>query len=894
MNRKAFTLVELIIGMMITLIIMGATVAAGRIVFNVYQKSEANARVTNALRLTVEAYGREMMPLVNHANEIEILADNGKLPSKLKTSEDHYLYLSGDSLIHWSSKKREALGGSEYITSLDFNLKVNSEDEFENYMLSMDIAAGHPQYTAAKAEVFIRNALYNRTGLKKGGNSSNGVYYSGKVLHLVVDDTIIIPTLHVTKDDANGKNLDEETVRKPIILYASYDLNLSPRFSSDNYEDVSDITWYIATVKASVPEEHLSTSDPDEVDEKYLNTHCWQITTKNNANKPLTGRTFEISDKSGVGNEINVISSKNGKPDTKIWGEAGFTRYLLKPKIKDKTTGEVIDGDPVYSPWVLLTTKNSLWNLWATVNDLDNKGEGFFNNTDTKKFDVTVSRKDGETTAILQGKTNDVSTASLVLARLDAKYLKEQQEETIEDGKSYTTLTNYSIIVDTDINDADGIALLINGGGSYDIPAKPEIGDTGLMFQVAVKTDTLPMRLFADGKQHTQSEIRSWGTGDHGKDKKTITYTTDKYAYRFTGNGKSSVSSDHYGPFYGPGYMKNKKMTYKNDYYGDNNTGTPLHIVTMGGKTYIQTGPPYKPYNSGEESPYNGRTRFMITVLEYYKGDKKSPHFIIRVKFLKLENEGAEIGKNNDDWKIGTGWFNSEPAWYGDFIGETPTAVRDKNGKITEFKFTIRNNSSHNGEIFALSADNKGIKSVKPLSEDSFYITRINKGAQDKQNADDIITTLFEPGNINLREEISETSFNGLKDDRKTEILPKLFDNPNRTRYLGLRIWSNNEKVSSYDVKVYNIDLAPGFSKKELQAIMPEGSKMYEMSDTGETANLDGSKQKNLNKGLFGATEHSNGDGNESGVTNGVMGIQHVGGRNCQCPMCERYGKEKN
>lgn len=99
-------------------------------------------------------------------------------------------------------------------------------------------------------------------------------------------------------------------------------------------------------------------------------------------------------------------------------------------------------------------------------------------------------------------------------------------------------------------------------------------------------------------------------------------------------------------------------------------------------------------------APYNQRRRVLITVLEYcINSDTANPFFIIRAKYLKLESEGtlpSDSKLGTDILKIGPGWFNSEPVWYGEFIGEKPVeAIKDT------YRFTVRNYSSyHNGKTF--------------------------------------------------------------------------------------------------------------------------------------------------------------------------------------------------
>ena len=849
---KAFTLTELIIGMAISLIIMGAVVSAIFIGINIYDKAQASAMVTNSMRLTMAAYEREVMPRVNHAEEIEILTDNSSLPSSLGSSYDYYLYLSGDAIMQWSDTKREPLGGSEFIRSLQFNLKSAKEAKVDNYTLSVDITAQHPKFETIKIKTSVKNALYNYGYMKKSGSES------GTVLHLVVKDQLSLPAnLHIKKDNESGDILDAKTVSRGTKLYASYSLDITP---APDYEskDVSEITWYISTTKDASPTANLTAANPNTITNPQ--EYCWQLVDSSGA--PIKGRTLDIA----LSGDFKV---KTKDDDCFEWGKYGYIKYMISPKVENKNNSkEYVTGPDSASPWIAVLQSgdpDSFWNIWATINNLDNPADGFINMADNKKFSVAIDRQSGNTVAVLTGATNDVSAPSVVVAELNGKYLKKQQQKSLEsdDKRSYTTVTNYSIIVDAELGNADGIGILLSGRGDY--LRSPAIKDTGLMFQIANKTDTLPMRLYANGSQHKEAPSKSWGIGNHDG---TLAYTSETSKYKFTGNGKTNYNSSAYGPFYGPGYMKNDEFKYTNDYYSNLTNGT---INTK-----------YKGKNNrilGEKlAPYKDRMRFILTVLEYYlKNDNTKPHFIVRLKFLKEEDSSKQT--DGDPWMTGTEFFKSEPVWYGSFVGAKPQKTTSADTGVTakDYYVTVKNFSSDfNGTKIYFNKEDLKLKTANALQKANLYATKVREKA-DKENGEKIIETLFEAKDVNIYDEIGKTNFesNANKDKARD-----LFKSPKEKRFIGLRIWSNKLGLSStdpYSVKVYKVELAPGFSKKELRAIMPADAKMYELTETGET-NLSGVVQTDLNKELFKLNKNnkyaSDGSGNGSGITDGVMGIQ--------------------
>ncbi|MDO5116799.1 MAG: type II secretion system protein [Synergistaceae bacterium] len=860
-RQKAFTLTELMISAAISLILMGAVVSALFIGLNIHEKSQANAQLANAVRLTMAAYEREVMPRVNHAAEIEILPDNSYLPMSLNSPYDYYLYLSGDSVIQWSDTKREPLGGSEFISSLSFGMKDAPAASADNYTLSADVAARHPKFDTVRLETGVKTALYNYETLIKSGDA-------GAVLHLVVGDRLALATdLHIRSADKSGKVIDQSTVSPGTVLYASYSLDVTP---SPDYavSDDSIVTWYISTTKDVSPAVNLTTQNPNTIENP--GQYCWQLV--GSGDNPITGLSLNTAPSGG----FKVKVETDAGTSVVDWGITdGFIKYMISPRVENKNTqSEYITGPEAVSPWVYIGDPDSLWNLWATINDLDNPTEGFFNMADNKDFYVELDRKSGKTVAKLTGETSDTHAPSVVLAKMDGKYLKQQQQKSVEDdGKSYTSITNYSIIVDAELGNADGIGVLLNGRGRYS--GSSQIKDTGLMFQIANKSDTMPLRLYADGWHHDGASGKSWGFGAHDN---TLAYTRDeKYTSgktysKFTGNGKTNYSSNTtYGPFYGPGYLKNDEFKYTNDYYSNQESAT-IDVKYKGSNNRIK----------GEDlPPYNERMRFMLTVLEYYTSDDKSePHFIVRFKLLKNESDSIGADDPDDKWKTGAKWFKSEPAWYGGFVGAKPqkTTSADMSATSKDYYVEVKNYSGYNGNKIYFNSGDLTLKTAAASPDKAeLYVTKVHKGESDG----DVVETLFEAKDINIYEEIGKNKFkvdNAYLSEDKKEAAKKLFDTTSGDRHIGLRIWSNRLGLDSsdpYSVTVYGVELAPGFSKKELQAIMPAGAKIYEAEDT---------KEKNLsnielgkNSSLFVSGDKSDGRGNGTDIADGVMGIQYNG-----------------
>lgn len=877
-SKKGFTLVEILICILITFIVVGAIGLTLRMGLKLYEKAEANAAVTNGLRFTIDSYNRKVAPFLSQAESVDILENNNDLPANLPTSFDHYLYLEDGALCLWEKGARGPLAGSEYITSVDFKIAKTSDDRFDNFVVSMDLSAQHPTHTAAKADVSVSTYLFNNIILTKGTREN------GAVLHYVVKNTVVTAEdlRHLNKSGDILVTSDERTIRigdnADLAAYASYDLAVQP--DTEKHKNVSEILWYITGSQNRSPlSGDLTGKTPTE---DIFSDYCWLVVDKNG--DPLSGDTVDI----GKGKFFVQTSADKAYE----FARYGVLRFTVTPIVKNTETDEETIGEIRCSNWIKFLNddggKDSLWNLWASVAQMKSSAEdGFFNTADKSKFEVSVT-PGGDSVAEIYGYTETANAPSIVLAQLNSRYLKQAKLLTNGDtgNKSYTTITNYSILVDVNINDGDGIGLLLNGRGQYDTSSK--IGDTGLMFQVAAKTDTLPMRLYNFGKQHDYPKRRSWGIGDPSGDirvtapkevSKNIAYTSDSDLYKFTGHGKTNKASDSYGPFYGPGYMKNDIFKYVNDYYSDRTKGT-INPKYVNDKNNIIASDRLSPYNKE-------RFRILVTVLEYYiddkddkTNDKNKPHFIVRMKFVKkLDENDLKLPNSSDPWMSGDKWFKSEPVWYGGFAGAHPEEITS--GDETYYRFYAKNHTTGaKGVSFDVKSSDINFQASKDDKlNGNFYITRVPIG--ESLTNGDHVETLFEAKDLDIIDDLTEAF--SLQGNERTLALYK---DPSKPRYLGLRVWGNTGE--EYKISFYNVELVPGFSANELKAIMPKGAKMYEIGDTGEKTQMNDagfsstiiSSNENLNSGLFGSNDGSS-DGNGNGlyggsVTSGGKGVMYL------------------
>ena len=854
-NRRAFTLIELMIGIAMMLIVAGGIATAIRSGLDLYNKAEAKSLVTNGVRFTVDSYSRRISAMLANASEVEILDDNDSIPESPESC-DHYIYLSGQTVMHKSSTEDSPLEGSDYIDSLNFSIPVSSKDVSANYILTMDVGGLNSRYPSAKLDVTVKSALYNKPA--KSGETVSGSNYNGKVLHFVspVSFEIELKNLKILKENENGTDLSNSTsVAKGTKLYASYDIGQSDPPGFD-LEDCSDIYWYISASSSPDISAQAAEAGLPQPTSSNQEKYCWLLV--DNTNTPITGKTLDTSGKFYV-----RTAGYGGNTTFSEWGNYGIIRFYVKSKMKKVNGTDIFTGPEKQSPFAAITKAErggKLWKEWMKaiqdIFDGEQDVTGFFNTSAMDQSEIHLDTAGGET--YLTIKRNASGTAgSVTVAVAGGALLADEKIEAMKtdsvnnDKKSYTTVTNYSLIIDADVIEGNGYGILLNGASA--VETSSGFKDCGYLFQYDKAIDSFPMRLYYNG---TQDDTLDFGM--------ELEYPNDsEYQWNYSSliSGTGGSYSSYKGPFYGPGYLKNSKFAYTSDSQAEN--------------------------RGWQVFPWNERRRILITVLEYYLKNKGPayPKYIIRMKLLKPYADVTE----DDPWQTGKDYFLSEPAWYGDFVGdeyqhyqiyknntwqdasyETYINTSRWNRRIVR-NFTVKNHSSYSGDTI-----NPPNNSISDNNAKSRYIIKVPWGASDGYG------TAY------------EGVFKAKEMDVRTDGGGDIFKTPSRNRYIGLRLWSD----LASEVKFYSVNYAPGFTKQELQAIMPSGAKMYELGNgynndgTGEAA-VSGVDQTHLNTGLFGSTgkDYSDGEGNgNSSGYRGVMGIQHL--RNgCSCPICSKYAQ---
>ena len=890
LRHRGFTLTELLMGMVLVLIIMGSVVAVLKTGLNLYTKAEAKSLVIEGVRFTADSHRRRIIPMLSSASEVELLASNASIPTTV-SANNHYIYLLDHKVMHKSESDNIALEGSEYINSLGFTLPTSSADISANYILKMAIGGQNQNYTeTAKLDLTVESPLYNKP-LKSGGTIV-GSSYSGKVLRFVASQIsfdIVLKDLKIKKDNVSGEDLsNRENVAKGTKLFAGYVVEPSedPGFT---LKDCSDVRWYISgsssiNVDPGGAEIGLPIPSVAPAVDNRIN-YCWLLVDA--SNHPITGKTL-------LTDGIFYVRTISG---VRSWGNYGIVRYYVKSAMQKADGTNTIYGPAKQSPFAAITPVSSsrggrLWREWMkSLQDIQSGGEGTegFFNTGVAGVELQIDYVTGETHLIIRRPAG--GTAGSVTVAVSGGYLfEDEKREVLEtDGKSYTTLTNYSLLVDADVLAGNGYALLLNGASVSDNPN--QFTDCGYMFQYDQAIDAFPMRLYANGNHNSSGGTMHYGMSiQYEEDCTTPGDLTALPSGRISGIG---VSSGNYGPFYGPGHMKNSIFKYVSN-------------------SDWKKRPIYAPWTS--------RRRFVITILEYYLNgnvsDKKGPmypRFIMRLKLLKNFEEMVANGYNpttDDPWKIGNEAFYSEPVWYGGFVGD-PTELNyqkrtRKNSssswsswidiskleydnlvtnnttqKQTDgYRYSVRNYSSYLGDFLKFTNAPAG------SSNKTRYIAKMPWGDNYSSTSDSLI---FNASDMNVRNDIKTGAFDII--GKNVGTIDESFKSPNRKRYIGLRIWGGVSTSS----KFYSVNYAPGFKKSELQAIMPAGGRMYEFEDTSTSDKngtgeiyVSGVDQKFLNQGLFGSKTGSspgNGKYKNHDYDWGVMAIQHVMS-GCDCPMC--------
>lgn len=841
-NRRGFTLIELLIGMVLMIIVIGGITFGIISGVKLYERANAQAMVLRGMRFTMDSFSRQIAPKLNNTNYVEILnTKKDHLPERTALSSDaKCLFLSGDSMILRSRVSDEVLPGSEYISAVHFTAVSKDDaddDDGSNYTLKMVLSADaqDKDYPQSKFNTTTWQALYNKPVRSSDNYFNSTKKIEGDILvYVAIDDDaydVIFKNLHILSGDSS-EQLDGRDVPNGTKLTASYDLHLDPK-PSFSVTDASTFEWYITT-EPTVKTGTIGTGQPTVDSAK---TGYWLLV--DNSGSAITTKTFDSSGtfkvKDSKGNIYSWLSS-----DSKGYGAVVCK---ITPVLK-KSDGSIATKNTAakYTQYVVVTKSTAsasgghkLWSAWSNgiVNDLST---GYFKSGTVNNVKVAYSITGGSTYITL---SRDAGTAaSAIVAELSSDILDEETKASVEtNNKSYTTVTNYSIIVDAEVNNTSGgYGVLLSGASKYSNNGL--FADCGYMLQFDRAIDAFPIRQYSNGAY------------DYWADSNMIGISVKTVGTQSSANSLNNPLSDaewnnsfgfltNNNRMYRPSYLKNSIMNYTS----------------------------YTP----STDPLAGRTRFMITVLEYYTDKKEEPKFIVRTRLLKTDAEVAAAGdkystdeEKKDPWHIGPKYYKSEPAWYGDFVGSSPVSVDHVYDNCT-YNYKLNNYSGYSGSRAYL----KNIYNKNPSTAANKYIV---KGEVDNNSS---FIGVFA---AKVMDSIANLT-SGTSNDTNKNIAKTAFSDPARKRYLGLRIWN---KSGSTQTQFYSVNHAPGFRKDEIEAILPSGAHMYEVSETGQKV-PDGVDQSGLDSSLS-----LNG--------NGVMSIQHTpshstGGSSCKCtcPWCTYY-----
>lgn len=833
-DRLGFTLVEVLIGAVLVTIVTAGISFGISAALKLYEKAESQSVVINGLRFTVDSYNREIVPILHDTKDISILEKPSDIPQRTSISDDvHYLYLKDGVLTVRTKSGDEALPGSDYITNLDFTIPKGTSKEGKNYLLDMKLTAKYSAHASGYDTDVVKSAdivtaLYNIQS-KDADSHKDGDNYSGTVLRFVsepdvVSFNVVLENIHLR--NASAAIVDYGDVANGTYVSVSYDLHTDPSVPY-NLTDVSTYEWFI-TLDPTKPPDIRGTGDPNS---STTGKNGWWMIVDDTTKQPITTRTISTSgrltvvDSEGHTYQWPAVESKSyGALICRIAAQLeknGVEKYPLTPIVQ-------------YSPHVVITKETStqtagqkLWREW-TKGIIGNGTEDFFKVGGASDVSVKFEIK-GEETYITLSRSGGTGSSAIVASSISDLMDEEQVRVTEADGKSYTTTTNYSVIIDATVdNTAGGYGILLNGGsvGHTNTTFK----DCGYVLQYDRALDGFPIRMYSDGAYDEYADTHELGA------------TIETLGSFKSNTANNRISSTEKTSF--PGNIGIYANTYRTSYL----------------KNSIMNFDAYNSYPNNA-NPMAGRKRIIITILEYYEdGHPEYPRFIIRLRFLKNHSgvtyTAAEEEK--DPWHIGPKFYYSEPAWYGDFTGDAPNITANN-----RYDYTSKNYSDYSGLKSYFSGSNPG-------GSHSRYVTRGYRGTNRESlwvTSSYYFAGIFNAKTMNVRNDIQINK----------NISNQVFNDPSRKRYLGLRIWGTSDTAT----KFYSVNYAPGFRKEELQAIMPSGGKMYEVTQTHENVPT-GIVQSDLNKSLFGNNMKSSGNGN------GVMSIQHIM-NGCTCPLCKYY-----
>lgn len=823
-SRKAFSLVEIAIVIVIGLILAGPVVMTLRSGFELFIKADANSKVTNGVRFTVNSFGRKITPMLNQTPEIKILLDPA-IPDPVPQYWN-YVYLSGNSIIHKDSGGIHKLEGSEYISSVNFTLPSDIAVSADNYLMEMRL---NGEYRTANLEVDTRETLFNRP-IKDGNLVSDN--YVGNVLVFKTPGYTISPDIDLY-DKTSMVKINNANMPKGTLVLAKYDLNVKRNNSDVSATDESTLEWYIsASTGANLTP---SASVPDNTTKNQ-----YQFLLVDGSNNPYTGDTLPTS---------GDFYIRTGTSDRTLWIEEGYgiIRARLKPRAV-VSSGKVLETDYVWSPYVTIGNK-TFWQTWLdAISGVPT--EGFYNTNyglDESKVELdVVTETEDLALGIKKSAKIKAAAGAFTVARLDYKYFDNDRLYNIWDARpassasdtipSLMTVTNYSVLVNMRLNDIAMFGLtLSNTPNTADGTVTNDAPFNDLGYAVIMSV--------LDHDVDGGSDITSKGDFERGFFIQAMdgsgTNTSANTTFKTRG-----IQNCYYAPV--------------NDYY-NGNAYSPAHVQNT---EFSYTDP--------DVWWRDGYHRVLYSVLEYYDKDqgKTRPRYIIRVRFLK---QPADLGltaaqladlRVKDPWFIGPEFFASEPMWFGDFVGDK-IAFDNRTVDVRRYNSPAVTTASSNVDIPNVSSDRffgliySSISKIMKKIEMNLYTdardtnggltdTRISLTDRDRYLG--MMVYIKTPKSTETMNIYDISLVPGFTPDEIRSVLPA-------------------------NAKLYNV------AETVPEVRRPTADNVWYQP---------GAPIRNLNDALFGTNGYSDGTGNNGSryypASPGILGLQHVPS-SCTCPL---------
>lgn len=840
-SRHGFTLVELLIGIVMMVIVIGGIAFAVSSGFDLYTKADSNAVVISGVRFTADSLNRSIAPMLNSTNEIEILSEDSSTTASKTVSDDiHYIYLSTagptkGSVVHRhkllnGNMVNDVLEGSENIDKIGFSIPVSSVDQTENYILKIGIRGVNSNDIKAKLDLKIERALYNNKPTKTSPSASivaiDGINnYVGNTLKIKAGFYLEALDLY------DGiLNINKSTILKGKNIKAVYDL-INQTGTSESMLDTSSIDWFITeSILPDLPvmADNLNPQSADRT------SGLWQL---------VSGDT-NIKIK---GNILYTTSADKFKVATREWDTnwKNVIRCRVTPEIKSQSGGPTLLGTPKWSDYVVvklpdppvIDTSNLLESIVdylgspSNPKDIFVTTEGRTSGTDNKTTAYTVDANGKIKMSI--GKDADTTEGASLAVKLtydefdnDIIYnaYKNRKNPTAADLPPFMTVTNYSVVLDATLGD----------------PTKVK----------AQNTNTLGHAVFLNTRTTTGTDFKDFGfavqfsSSSSNKNNKQVVSASEfvngvlnRSTYNFVDGISYQTTANLYDHYYDPPLTQNSKFTF--------------------GKWY-------------------DRYRIMYTVLEYYDSTdsdpKLKPRYIYRVRFLKKLGDFTpaqltEI-KKTDPWCIGRDFFASEPMWFGDFVGNTWVG----NTSMNNLRVNVKNYnypSSFYSQASRILTNLKVYYALKPNSSFSGGVYRSQL--------------------LNIVGGTSTTNgyrFIGLKGIVKDKA--DVITVHNISLVPGFTI-NEIRSIMPANGKLYSLDeTLPAKDAQELATVRASltSKPWYQSYNT-----IFGTTSDSLNQKVFANLKKSDGSGNNGSIyfqkpihVGGVADLQHLE-VNCTCPM---------